>query len=208
MSLHAQSAENLLIERATTVSISSNRSGSGTAGIGVAGLRAEAAFHRSASDGFQIFEKTAQTDEHLLLELEAFLAANDGLKQISSIRSVAELYASGGCAFVTGILRFRWAHTHNMDPVEDATKKQMVEFEVDRGSYDDGGCLALPIRLAGSIQKCVSRKNLHDGSLSPTSHLAVFLRALAGKTMPLGFFAQMQPLIDFIYLKPYAIWFP
>jgi hypothetical protein len=207
VSLHGQISQNRLVERTRTVSSSSNKSGTGDLGVGILGARVNVSGGIASSERYEVYERTAPADEHLLLELEAFLAADGGLTQVTSIRPVAELYAKGTSAFVTGILRFRWASTHSIDPVQDATVKQMVEFQVDTESYDDGGMLSLPVRLAGNLEKCVSRKNLHDGSISPTSHLAVFLRALSGKIVPLGFFAHMQPLQDFIYLKPYAIWF-
>jgi hypothetical protein len=207
-SLHSQVSQGQLLEHTKTFSSSKNKLGTGGVGANFWAVRGDISASIGSSKGYTVSEKSAPADENLLLGLEGFLAEHGALEQMSSIRAVAEVYAKGVNHFVTGVLRFRWAFTHSNDPVEDAIKKQMIEFTVDRDSYDDGGMVGLPIRLAGNLRKCVDRKNLHDGSISPTSHLAVFLRSLARGQSSLGFFAQMQPLPELIYLKPYAIWFP
>lgn len=85
----------------------------------------------------------------------------------------------------------------------------MVEFEVDRDAHDDGGMLAVPVRMAGHIRKCIDLKPLHDNhSFSPTSHLALFLRTIAKQSAKLGFLARIEFMPSLVYIKPYAIWYP
>jgi hypothetical protein len=181
---------------------------SGKAGIGLWGSKIEASGQAGLENGFDIWEETAPGDERMLLDVEAHFAAVGQLQLLRSPSAIAEIYASGRSEFVTGVLPFRWVSTHSVNPVDDAKAKESVEFELNRDATDYGGMLAVPVRMSGSLKKCVSRKQLHDGSTSPTSHLAVFLRSLAHHTLPLGFFAHFQSLPKLIYLKPYAIWFP
>jgi hypothetical protein len=178
--------------------------------VGASGLvfRAQAGGERKAMTHNETIERRMHSDGAQILELEAYLAANDGLRQVGTARDIAELFAAGNSEFVTGVLRFRWARTHDVDVVADAIKKQMIEFLLDRDANDDAGMLSVPVQMGGSLEKCVSRKDLHDGNFSPTSHLATFLRQLGHGVLPLGFFAQLQPMSKLIYLKPYAIWFP
>jgi hypothetical protein len=103
----------------------------------------------------------------MLLEIEEYLAEHGGLGKIAGVRDIAELRAShSGGPFVFGVLWFKWCAAFDVDPVQDAIKKQAVEFEVDREANDDAGTLSLPVRMTGSLGKCVHRKNLFDGSLS------------------------------------------
>jgi len=41
-----------------------------------------------------------------------------------------------------------------------AIAKEMVESELDREAYEDGGYLTAPVRMADNLAKCVDRKNL------------------------------------------------
>ena len=208
VSLHRQISGKQIIERSERRSSSQSKKGDGTFGFGMPGARASMSAGLESGRQYEIFEKTAPHDEQLLFDIENHLAANEGLETAVRMCHIAELYATQRSTFVTGILRFRWAAAFDTDPVQDAIRKQSVEFEVDRDANDDAGMLAVPVRMTGSLEKCVGRKNLFDGSPSLTSHLACFLRQLAGAVLPLGFFAQMQPLPKLIYLKPFAIWFP
>lgn len=185
-----------------------DRTGKGTVAVNAFAAKIEATAGASSSHQHEIFEKSAPYDEPLLLEVEDSLVANGELNGVHGVRDIAELRVKGHGTFVMGMLRFRWASTFNTDPVQDAVQKQMIEFEVDRDAQHDAGMLSVPVRMAGSLEKCVNRKNLHDGSLSPTIHLPGFLREIARDTLPFGFIAHMQSSPRLVYLKPYAIWFP
>ena len=208
VSLHDQVFQNRVIEQTRTLSKSSDKSLKGAGGFSAFGSRLEVAKEATSAEHYEIMEKTAPSDERLLLELEAALATDGGIQRIAGAPGIAEVYAGGAATIVTGILRFRWAATYSNNPMLDAKKKQMVEFVLDREANADAGVLSVPVRMAGSLQKCADFRTLGDGSLSPGSHLAFFLRELARDALPLGFFAQLQPWPRLIYLKPLAIWFP
>jgi hypothetical protein len=173
-SLHGQITGALTVEQTKMLSSSMSRNGTGTIGFRAFGTGAAIEGGVSAQQQFQIFERSAPHDEKLLLDVESCLAGNGELEQVTRVRHLAEIFAKGQGAFVTGILRFRWASCFVSDPVDEATRKKMIEFEVDREANDDAGMLAVPVRMSGNLQKCVGRKNLHDGSVSPTSHFGVF----------------------------------
>lgn len=208
LSLHNQFSSSQVLEQSRTLSNTRSKGAVGSAGAHIPGIdlgfSGEAKWERSQ----EAFEKTTLADEHMILSLESYMAQSGNVVHITGVGRVAEIAATGFGQFGTGVLRFRLAKTHTSDPVADAKEKQMVEFELDRDAHEDSGMVASPVRMCGRLVKCVDRKNLHDGSLSPTSHLACFLRELARGTMPLGFLAHIQPMPGLIYLKPYAIWFP
>jgi hypothetical protein len=208
VSLHSQFRGERIIERTRTSSRSSDKSSKGTAGLAVLVGHGDIAKGAASTRRREISEKTAPTDEKLLLELEAYLTKTHGLHRVARIADIAELQSKGQSALVSGVLRFRWATTANCDPVWDAMAKQMIEFEVHREAHDDAGMLTNPIRMCGSLEKCVGGRGLHDGSMSPTGHLAMFLRQIAHGVVPLGFVAHLHPWPGLILLKPYAIWFP
>jgi hypothetical protein len=201
VSLHNQLRPHV-VEQSQTISGTEKKAWRGGVGLGAYGVKFDGTRESSSDSGFQIFEKTAPCDEQMLFEIEASLAKAGELVHLSGLGRVAELFASKQTRFVTGVLRFRWARSFDPDPVIDATKKEMVEFELDRDANDDAGMLSVPVRMGGSLGKCVSRKDLKDGSVLPTSHLACFLRELAHETLALGFFAQCQPLAKLVWLKP------
>jgi hypothetical protein len=207
-SLHDQVLGNRVIERTKRTVRATNKGAKAGFGFGILNTNLDAGTDASSSKQFEIYEKRASNDEQLLLELEGRLALHDGFQRIAHIRDVAELRASKRSDFVTGVLNFRWNSTFDPNPWVDAVKKEMVEFLVDKDSADDGGTVAVPIIMAGSLAKCVDRKNLTDGSLSPTSHLAIFLRHIGKASIRLGFFGHLQYMPQMMYLKPYAIWFP
>lgn len=192
-----------------TISDSTVTSGlvSGQAGVSYPGLRAGISTSLESRNGRESSHRVEVSHERTLIEVEEYLAARDQLVHLAGARDVALVYSSGLSPFVVGILPFRWASTHSIDPVVDAHKKQMVEFVFDRDVDDNSGMLAVPLRLTGSISKCVGPKRLDDGSLSPTSHLAMFIRSLATDSVRFGFFGHLQPLPKLLLLKPYAVWF-
>jgi len=205
--LHDQLGEGRVIERTTTVADASSQSKKSGLELGVFSSKIRGEREGNASNRHETVEKVVASDAQLLLQLESYLAIHDGLDRLVNVTDVARLAAAGRNSLVMGVLRFRWSALYDTDPLIEATKKQMVEFTFDNEDYENSGMVSVPLRMAGSLEKCVGNRRFPDGSIAPSTHFAMFLRHLVDRALPLGFFAHFQPLGKLLYLKPYAIWF-
>ena len=208
-SLHGQISGRRVVERTQMKSECIGGSAKVRGSLRAAILNADSAGEVTAARGMETSERSTPSKESLLEEVEVYLEQTDNLMQITCARPIAEIAATGRTAYGTGALRFRWAFSHNPDPILDAMAKQMVEFELDRDAHDDAGILSFPVKMGGSLGKCTDRRAANNGQLFPSSHLAIFLKHLGHSTQRLAFFGDVQPMMpNLVWIKPYAIWFP